>query len=159
MQRVLLALDAGGHADHAAAAVRTWMAQDSRLFTVMLYVTEIFTGRFPGPRLPMSYEMEVAQQMRERMERELFQPWLARTEFFHKTGRSISDVICGTAVEQACDTIVLGGAPVHGVQRWLGTHLSRTILTRSALSVFVVRTTSLPYAPPIPWRQARQGGG
>ncbi len=159
MQRVLLALDARGHADHAAAAVRTWMAQDSRLFTVMLYVTEIFTGRFPGPRLPMSYEMEVAQQMRESMERELFQPWLARTEFLHKTGRSISDVICGTAVEQACDTIVLGGAPIRGLQRWLGPNLSPTILTRPALSVFVVRAAPTPHAPPIPWRQARQGGG
>ena len=159
MQRILLALDARGHADEAAATVRAWMAQDRRLAVVMLYVTEIFLGRYPGPRLPMSYEMEVAQQMRERMERELFRPWLARTEFVHKTGVSIPQVICETATALACDTIVLGGTPVHGVQRWLGPHLSRTILTRSALSVFVVRTTSLPYAPPIPWRQARQRGG
>ncbi|MCL4352328.1 MAG: hypothetical protein M1318_06765, partial [Firmicutes bacterium] len=28
---------------------------------VLLYVTEMVRGRFPGPRLPMSYEREMAQ--------------------------------------------------------------------------------------------------
>ncbi len=159
MQRVLLALDARGHADHAAAAVRTWMAQDSRLFTVMLYVTEIFTGRFPGPRLPMSYEIEVAQKIQKCMEQEIFRPWIERTEFLHKTGVSIPDVICGTAAAQACDTIVLGGGPVRNFRHWMRRTVPGTVLARTPLSVFVVRAASAPHVPPIPWRQARHGIG
>lgn len=109
----------------------------------MLYVTEIVPGSYPGPRLPMSYELAVAQQIQERMEQEVFQLWLARTKFLHKSGFPINQVIGETATSLACDTIVLGGAPVHGFQRWLGRNLSGAVLTQSPLSVFVVRATSL----------------
>jgi nucleotide-binding universal stress UspA family protein len=152
MRRILLALDARGHADQAAAVVRTWISQDRVLQVVMLYVTEVIRGRFPGPRLPMSYEREVAQAIDERMMTDVFGTFSSRVQFIHRSGFSVSQVICLTAQELNCDMIVLGGEPPHGIWRWLGYHIPQEVLKQSVASVVVIRPTIPRRVEPLSWR-------
>ena len=158
MHRVLLALDGSSRADAAISMARTWMQQDSQLHVVMLYVTEILSGRFPGPRLPMSYEIEVAQQLQQRMKQHVFRAWPSRILFLHKTGPSVARVICQTAELLGCDTILLGGEPVHGLRRWLGDSVPPAVLTRTSASVFVVRSARKRLTPPLRLVKTSNGG-
>ncbi|PSR32789.1 MAG: hypothetical protein C7B46_12880 [Sulfobacillus benefaciens] len=139
MQRILLALDSRGHADAAAGVVRGWLAHDLRVRVVMLYVTEMVRGRFPGPRLPMSYEREVAQAIEERMMTDVFRPYSSRVQFIHRNGFSVSQVICATAQELRCEMIVLGGSPPRGLWRWFGYDIPKDVLQRASVSVAVIR--------------------
>ena len=139
MRWILLALDAQGHADTAAQEVCGWLAHDLRIHVVILYVTEMARGRFPGPRLPMSYEREVAQAIEERMVAAVFRTFSSRVQFIHRSGFSVSQVICATAQELRCDMIVLGGAPPRGLWRWLGYHVPQEVMRQASVSVAVIR--------------------
>ena len=139
MRRILLAVDARGHADTAADEVRGWLARDPRIQVVLLYVTEMVRGRFPGPRLPMSYKREMAQAIEERMGAAVFHAFSSRVQFIHRSGFSVSQVICATAQELRCDMIVLGGAPPRGLWRWLGYHVPQEVMRQASVSVAVIR--------------------
>ncbi len=152
MRRILLPMDDRNHADRAAWVVREWLRRDVQLRVEILYVTEIVSaGRSRGPRLPMSYEREVAQQIQQRMEQEVFRDWRSRVQFHHKTGPSVSQVICHIAELLACDTIVLVGQPMRGLRRWVGGSVAHAVLTRASASVFVVRPESVGSVHPVPF--------
>lgn len=149
MHRLFLSVDDVGMAGRAPHVVNPWRHQDARPQLVVNYVTETVLGRFPGTRVPMSYEHEVAQRVHEQMT-------TPHIQFLLETSADIASVKCRTTQEYCCDTIVLRGAPAGRWNRWRRGNVAVAVLAQWAMSVVVMRppapiVASCPQRRPSLW--------
>lgn len=160
MHGILLAIDGSRESYQAALTVRDWMRRDRNLKVTALYVTEIIIGsRFgSGPILGMAHEREMAEEIRGQLEHEIYQGLCGRIQFVRAVGLSIADMICSVAVSKECDTIVLGSKSPRGLWRFLGGGVTRNVLKKAPVSVFVVRATGSDHVRPVPMRGPHQVG-
>ncbi len=106
----------------------------------VLYITQIFTGRFSGPELNMDFERELFQSIQQELSENLPSDLLARVSFRHETApKQPAVIICEIAKTDEVDLILVGSHGRSSADRLILGSVSHGVLNRSHVPVLVVR--------------------
>ena len=139
MKTIVYATDGSKSAEHASEMVKDYLEAWPELELYVLYVTdrEKYAYDYASDAVD-HYEARATNEIKERIENNIFSDWKNRVHFIHKTGHA-SSTICEVAKDEQADLIVVGSHGRGFFDRALLGSVAHGVLNRSELPVLVVR--------------------
>ncbi|HIS27910.1 MAG TPA: universal stress protein [Candidatus Avamphibacillus intestinigallinarum] len=139
MKTIVYATDGSKSAEHASEMVKDYLEAWPELELYVLYVTdrEKYAYDYASDAVD-HYEARATNEIKERIENNIFSDWKDRVHFIHKTGHA-SSTICEVAKDEQADLIVVGSHGRGFFDRALLGSVAHGVLNRSELPVLVVR--------------------
>ena len=139
METIVYATDGSKSAEHASEMVKDYLEAWPELELYVLYVTdrEKYAYDYASDAVD-HYEAHATNEIKERIENNIFSDWKDRVHFIHKTGHA-SSTICEVAKDEQADLIVVGSHGRGFFDRALLGSVAHGVLNRSELPVLVVR--------------------
>ena len=139
MKTIVYATDGSKSAEHASEMVKDYLEAWPELQLYVLYVTdrEKYAYDYASDAVD-HYEARATDEIKERIENNIFSDWKDRVHFIHKTGHA-SSTICEVAKDEQADLIVVGSHGRGFFDRALLGSVAHGVLNRSELPVLVVR--------------------
>ena len=139
MKTIVYATDGSKSAEHASEMVKDYLEAWPELQLYVLYVTdrEKYAYDYASDAVD-HYEARATNEIKERIENNIFSDWKDRVHFIHKTGHA-SSTICEVAKDEQADLIVVGSHGRGFFDRALLGSVAHGVLNRSELPVLVVR--------------------